>query len=131
WPDDRLEEKLDSYHRMLLRIAMSRPMYFARHYEISSQSLYWEPEYNMIIKEIGRKRFLPGLSLTDLAKCRVQLGAGVVLERVSATTLAVTVPSKTVRLYYGPCVARLLERLALGASFSEALNGVVSELDPT
>jgi hypothetical protein len=131
WPDDRLEDKLDLYHRMLLRVAMNRPLYFARHYEIASHDLYWEPEYNMIIKELGRKRFLPGLSLGDLARLPVRIAPGVVLERVSPGSLAVTVPWRTIRLYYGPFVSRLLELLSAGSSFGDALNTVVHDLDPT
>jgi Radical SAM superfamily len=131
WPGDQLEEKLDSFHRMLLRLAMRRPLYFARHYEIVSHGFFWEPEYNMIVKQVGIKRFLPPLSLADFIDCQVDVTPEVEFERVTDDVTAVTVRDRTIRLYFGPCVTRLLELLAAGTSFRSALDSVVRELDPT
>jgi len=130
-PGDRLEEKLDCYYALLLRLAMTESLYFDRDFEIVSRTFYWEPEYNMIIKQVGGKRFLPGYSLGDLLRAHLHLSDGVSLERLSAHTVVVTVPDRGIALYYGRCTGALLERLREGWSFYDAFRWVVAQLDPT
>ncbi len=130
-PGDGLEEKLDRYHSLWLRRVMKEPLYLDRDLEIVSRTFYWEPEYNMIIKEQGGKQFLPGYSLGDLMRGTVRLASDACFESLSNGVVAITVRHRGVALYYGGCTGRLLEQLHAGRSFFEAFRWVVDHLNPS
>lgn len=131
WPDDHLEEKLDGYHRMLLRLVARRPMYFDRRLEIASHCRFWEPEYNMIAKQLGSRRMLPGLSLDDLLAGDVALAEDVTVEELGEDCFAITSPERTMCLYYDGIVGTLLCELAAGRTFAEALGCVIEFRKPS
>jgi radical SAM superfamily enzyme YgiQ (UPF0313 family) len=130
-PGDRLEEKLDRYYALLLRLVMTEPLYFDRDFEIVSRTFYWEPEYNMIIREVGGKRFLPSYSLGELLAAGVYLADGVSLQRLDANIVGVTIPDRAIAFYCDRCTGACLERLRDGWSFYDAFRWVVAQLDPS
>lgn len=126
WPGDCLEEKLDHYHRMLLRLALRRPLWFARDLEVVSQAFFWEPEYLMIARRLGQVQRLPGMSLGDLRKSRLRLADGARLTRLTEDRWVLTLPDRGIALYYGHVTGTLLSSLSEGRSFADAFDDIVS-----
>ncbi len=129
--DDSLDEKLDMYYHFLLRIILKRPLYFDRCFEIASKLPYWEPEYNMLSKQLPDYEVPPAYSLTDLINGQVTLSREVQLEQLENGVWSVALPSQSLVMYYTAFTGQLLWNIHQGASFQGAFQYVVDEMDPS
>ncbi len=128
---DSLDEKLELYYEFLLRMILRQPLYFDRRFEISSRTPYWEPEYNMLSRELEGYQEPPAYSLADMIEGQVSLSSEVQLTKLNSGVWSVVLPEQSLIFYFTALTGQLLWNLRQGASFQDAFERMLEEMDPS